>query len=373
MLNAKRVSDTLNLNQTIQAISMSLRAKWRGGETMPQGGETMPKDRAIRLGYKLTSEEFSARDLVWQARAAEEHGFSFALLSDHYHPWTDRQGQSPFVWTVIGAVAQVTSKLIIGTGVTCPTFRIHPAIIAQASATAASMLPGRFFLGVGTGENLNEHILGDRWPEIEVRQERLVEAIKIIHMLWRGEQSSFHGKHFVVENARIYSLPDKPPQLMIAAAGPKSAELAAEWGDGLIATQPDRDLVKKFRHAAGRDHPCYGELHVCFDPDEGRAKRLAHEIWPVAGLPGRLFSELPLPSLFENAAQLISVERVAKTIPCGPDPEDHLKAIRKYVDAGFGHVFIHQIGPKQKEFMNFYAREVFPRVGDITNPRSKAA
>jgi len=334
----------------------------------------MPQIRHIQIGYKLTSEEFSARDLVRFARAAEEHGFSFASISDHYHPWTDRQGQSPFVWAVLGGIAQVTSKLVFGTGVTCPSFRIHPAIIAQAAATAASMLPGRFFLGVGTGENLNEHILGQGWPEIEVRQERLAEALQIIRALWQGGQQSYRGKYFAVENARIYSLPYQLPPIMIAAAGPKSAEVAGKLGDGLIATEPDQELAKKFREKAGQQKPCYGEVHVCFDPDERKAQQLAHEIWPVAGLPGQLFSELPLPSLFQKASELVSVEQVARLIPCGPDPEKHLNAIREYVKAGFDHIFIHQIGSGQEQFMNFYAREIFPRIARETGePGLRAA
>ena len=334
----------------------------------------MPQIRHIQIGYKLTSEEFSARDLVRFARAAEEHGFSFASISDHYHPWTDRQGQSPFVWAVLGGIAQVTSKLVFGTGVTCPSFRIHPAIIAQAAATAASMLPGRFFLGVGTGENLNEHILGQGWPEIEVRQERLAEALQIIRALWQGGQQSYRGKYFAVENARIYSLPYQLPPIMIAAAGPKSAEVAGKLGDGLIATEPDQELAKKFREKAGQQKPCYGEVHVCFDPDERKAQQLAHEIWPVAGLPGQLFSELPLPSLFQKASELVSVEQVARLIPCGPDPEKHLNAIREYVKAGFDHIFIHQIGPDQEQFMNFYAREIFPWIARETGePGIRAA
>jgi coenzyme F420-dependent glucose-6-phosphate dehydrogenase len=203
---------------------------------------------------------------------------------------------------VIGGIAQVTSRLIIGTGVTCPIFRIHPAIIAQAAATAATMLPGRFFLGVGSGENLNEHILGDRWPEVEVRQERLVEAIRIIRMLWQEGQHSHSGKYFTIENARIYSRPDQPPRLMVAAAGPKSARLAAQFGDGLIPTD-NCEIVQKFQEGAG------------------------------------------------NTNELVSAEEVAKLIPCGPDPEKHVIAIRQYIDAGLDHIFIHQIGPNQSSWI----------------------
>ena len=322
----------------------------------------MPVNRKIEIGYKLTSEELPAQQLVRLARAAEEHDFAFAMISDHFHPWTDRQGQSPFVWSVIGGIAQVTSNLRIGTGVTCPSFRIHPAIIAQAAATVATMMPGRFFLGVGTGENLNEHILGQRWPEIEVRQERLAEAIQVIRMLWQEGQHSHHGKHFTVENARVYSRPDVPPPIMVAAAGPKSVELAEQLGDGLIATEPDRELTQKFKEGGGKNKPCFGELHVCFNPDERSARELAHEVWPVAGLPGQLFSELPLPSLFEKASELVTIDQVAEDIPCGSDPQRHLKAIRKYIEAGFDHVLVHQIGPDQEQFMDFYATEIFPRL-----------
>jgi len=223
-------------------------------------------------------------------------------------------------------------------------------------------MPDRFFLGVGTGENLNEHILGQGWPEIAIRQQRLAEAIEIMRLLWRGEQCSHHGKYYVVESARLYSLPKKPLQIMVAAAGPQSAKLAAKLGDGLIATEPNQQLIETFRTESKEVKPCYGELHVCFDPDQKRAEKLAHEIWSVAGLPGQLFSELPLPSLFEKAASLVSCDQIQRIIPCGPDPEKHLSAIQKYIAAGFDHIFIHQIGAHQEAFMEFYATKIFPRI-----------
>ena len=322
--------------------------------------------RNVQLGYKLSSEEFSANDLVRQAQAAEQHGFSFALISDHFHPWTDRQGQSPFVWSVIGAISQATRKLVVGTGVTCPMMRIHPAIVAQAAATAATMLPGRFFLGVGTGENLNEHIVGQGWREVDVRQERLIEAIEIIRLLWEGGQQSHHGKYFDVENARIYSLPKKAPPLLVAAAGPKSTEIAVRFGEGLIGTQPDREMIEEFRNKAG-NKPCYGELTVSFDPDEKRAVELAHEIWAFSELPGPMSQELPLPSHFEKASELVTKEKIAESVPCGPDPEKHVKAIREFVDAGYDHVCIHQVGPNQEAFMDFYARQVFPKFAEFAD------
>lgn len=333
----------------------------------------MPRHPSIQFGYKLSSEEFPAKELVRFARAAEEHEFSFALISDHYHPWTDRQGQSPFVWSVIGGISQITQKLVVGTGVTCPALRIHPAIIAQAAATVASMMPGRFFLGVGTGENLNEHILGQGWPEVSVRQERLAEAIEVIGVLWRGGQQSHHGKYFVVENARVYSLPEKPPPLLVAAAGKKSVELALKLGDGLIGTEPNREMIAQYRKNGGAGKPCYAEVTVCFDEGEQPAKQTAQEIWPVAGLPSPLMQELPLPSHFEKAGKLVTQDKLAETVACGPDPQKHLKIIRQYIDAGYDHICIHQIGPQQEQFMDFYAREIFPQISAELERRPKAA
>ncbi len=318
----------------------------------------------IQFGYKLSSEEFTANELVRLARAAEERGFSFALISDHYHPWTDREGQSPFVWSVLGGIARETSTLAVGTGVTCPTMRIHPAIVAQAAATTASMMPGRFFLGVGTGENLNEHILATRWPETEVRQEMLSEAIDVIRLLWQGGLKSHYGRHFVVENARIYSLPPEPPPVVVAAGGPKSAKIAGRLGDGLVVTEPSRELIEAFRRAGGTGKPCYAEMTVCFARDEQSAARTAREIWPIAALPGVLQRELSLPSHFEQSAKLVTEEMIASGVPCGPDPEKHIRALRRFMEAGYDRICIHQIGPEQEPFMDFYAREVLPRVAE---------
>ena len=203
------------------------------------------------IGYTLSSEEFGPRELVGLARRAEEVGFDFLSISDHYHPWVDRQGNSPFVWAVLGGVAEATQQIEVGTGVTCPTTRIHPAIVAQAAATAATMLEGRFFLGVGSGENLNEHILGDRWPETDVRQERLAEAVEVIRLLWEGGLTSHHGRHYTVENARLYTLPDRLPPIIVAAAGPQATELAGRIGDGFFGLVPDREVIEQFEAAGG--------------------------------------------------------------------------------------------------------------------------
>jgi len=215
----------------------------------------------VELGYALSSEEHEPNALIENARAAEESGFSFALISDHFHPWIDRQGHSPFVWSVIGGIARETEKLRLGTGVTCPLIRIHPAIVAQAAATSAALMPGRFFLGVGTGENLNEHILGDHWPAPDERLEMLEEAIELIRELWKGEKTTFRGDHYTVEGARLYTVPDEPPPIAVAAAAPKAAELAGRAGDALITTAPERDLIEKFEQAGGKDKQI-GRAHV---------------------------------------------------------------------------------------------------------------
>jgi G6PDH family F420-dependent oxidoreductase len=266
------------------------------------------------------------------------------------------------VWSVVGAVAHATRHLPLGTAVTCPTVRIHPANIAQAAATAAAMMPGRFFLGVGTGENLNEHVVGCGWPETEVRQAMLEEAIEIIRLLWEGGNRSHHGQYFTVENARIYSLPDEPPPIMVAVGGPKSAELAGRLGDGMIGTAPEKDGIRRFRDAGGARKPRYGELTVCWARDEKTARRTAHEWWPTAAIEGSLHWELPLPAHFEAAAKMVTEDAVADAVVCGPDPERHVAAIREYADAGYDHVCIHQVGPEQRAFMEFYARDVFPRL-----------
>jgi G6PDH family F420-dependent oxidoreductase len=313
------------------------------------------------LGYALSSEEHTPIDMVKHARLAEKAGFRFALISDHFHPWIDRQGHSPFVWSVLGGIAQMTSQLQIGTGVTCPIIRIHPAIIAQAAATVAAMMPGRFFLGVGTGENLNEHILGDRWPPHEVRQSMLEEAISVMRLLWQGGSQSHYGEYYTLENARIYTLPDTPPSIMVGASGPRVAELAGRVGDGLINTAPDGEVVRTFDMAGGKGKPHYAQLTVCWAEDEASARRMAYDIWPNAGLKGQLSQELPTPAHFEQAVELVTEEMVAKEIICGPDADRHIAAIRQYIEAGYEHVYIHQVGPDQEGFLRFYQEHILPK------------
>jgi coenzyme F420-dependent glucose-6-phosphate dehydrogenase len=299
------------------------------------------------------------------ARRAEEVGFDFVSISDHFHPWIDRQGNSPFVWSVLGGIAEATERIEVGTGVTCPTIRIHPAIIAQAAATAAVMLPGRFFLGVGSGEKLNEHILGDHWPETDVRQEMLEEAVEVIRLLWQGGLRSHRGRHYTVQNARIYTLPDESPPIIVAAAGPKATELAGRIGDGLFGLVPDPDVIEQFEKAGGEGKPRYGQLHVCWAESEDEAKRIAHEWWPNAAVSGNLNWELPLPSHFEEATELVGPDHVAESVICGPDPERHAEAIKEFVDAGYDHVYFHQAGPDQEGFLRFAEQELLPRLEDV--------
>ncbi|WP_436344633.1 TIGR03557 family F420-dependent LLM class oxidoreductase [Natronorubrum sp. FCH18a] len=315
-----------------------------------------------QIGHKLICEMHGPDDLVEYAQLTDESNFDFAMISDHYHPWTSSQGQSPMVWNVIGAISQATDGLRLGTGVTCPTTRIHPAIIAQAAATAGTQLPGQFFLGVGTGENLSEHVLGDRWPEHDVRLAKLEEAIDIIRTLWEGETASYDGEYYTVENARVYTLPDELPPIPIAADGPKTARVAGEVGDGLIAVNPDEDLVQEFETAGGGDKPKYGEVAVCYDEDEQAAIERAHDLWPQEGLPGELMWELPTPAHFEQATAAVSEDDIAGMVCCGADPDEHVEAIQEFVDAGFDRVTVHQIGSNQAEFVEFYDETVLPAV-----------
>jgi G6PDH family F420-dependent oxidoreductase len=314
------------------------------------------------LGFALSSEDHPPNELVRQAVMAERAGFTFCLISDHYHPWVDAQGHSPFVWSTLGGIAQATDKIRIGTGVTCPTIRIHPAIIAQAAATVAAMFDGRFFLGVGSGENLNEHVLGDRWPLPDERLEMLEEAVEVMRLLWKGGEQTHRGKHYTVDHARVYTLPAKEIEVYVAAAQPKAAELGGRIGDGFISTSPDGDVVKAFERSGGKGKQRLGMMHCAYDTNEKRGLTRATKEWPNLALDGPLGQELARPADFEASAAMVDEEDVAKSTPCGPDPEPYLKLIAKYADAGFTHVYLHQIGDNQDEFATFAAKELMPKL-----------
>jgi G6PDH family F420-dependent oxidoreductase len=316
----------------------------------------------VELGYAFSSEEHGPLDLVRHARAAEEAGFGFGLVSDHFHPWVPRQGHSPFVWSVVGGIAGATERFRLGTGVTCPLIRIHPAIVAQAAATSEALMPGRFFLGVGTGENLNEHVTGARWPAPDERIEMLEEAIAVIRLLWEGGTKTHRGKHYTVDHARIYTLPDPPPPIYVAAAAANAAELAGRAGDGLISVAPDEEIVSTFEQSGGAGKPKVGMTHFCWVETEEEGRRTAHELWPTSGLKGPLNQELALPEYFEAAAEGVTEEDIAEQVPHGPDPAPMLEEIRRFAEAGFTHVYVHQIGPDQHGFLKFAQRELLPHV-----------
>jgi G6PDH family F420-dependent oxidoreductase len=315
----------------------------------------------MRIGYFLACEEFGPDELVEQARLAQRVGLDRLWISDHYHPWNDAQGNSPFVWSVIGALAVAVPGMHVTTAVTCPTVRIHPAIIAQAAATSAALLDGRFALGVGSGEALNEHVLGDAWPEADVRLEMLEEAIEVMRDLWAGGQHSHYGVHYAVENARLYTLPDTPPDILVSGFGPKAVDLAARVGDGYVTVGPDKESVDRFRSGGGGDKLVQGGVKVCWGPDEAECVRTVHRIWPNEALPGELAQILPQPAHFEQACRLVTEEMIAESVPCGPDVDKIVHAFQAYADAGFDELYVQQIGDRQAEFFELLSREVVPR------------
>jgi G6PDH family F420-dependent oxidoreductase len=306
----------------------------------------------VEVGYWLSSEEQSPQDLVAHAQLAEEAGFGFVLISDHIHPWVDAQGHSPFVWSVIGAIAEGTSRIRLGTAVTCPLIRIHPVIVAHAAATAQTLMGGRFFLGVGTGENLNEHVLGGRWPRADERLEMLEEAVEVIRRLFGGEYETYRGTHYTVEQVKLYDAPDDPPDIVVAAKADNAARLAAQVGDGTMNTSPDADVVKTYKDAGG-DGPIYGKVVGAFAPSETSAKAIAKERQPNAAMGGDLSTELQLPRDFEAVAELVRDEDLEGSVVLGDDPGLWREQLDEYERAGFTHVALHDVGRDQRAFIEF--------------------
>jgi G6PDH family F420-dependent oxidoreductase len=313
------------------------------------------------FGYFLSCEEFGPRELVRQAKMAEQAGFERLWISDHFHPWTTEQGQSPFVWGVIGALSEAVS-IPVTTAVTCPTFRIHPAIIAQAAATAAVQMDGKFVLGVGSGEALNEHVLGDHWPSVGVRLSMLEEAVQLIRLLHRGDEVSFHGEHYEVQEARISTLPEQPVPIYVSGFGPQATELAGRIGDGYCTTMPDADLVKTFRSSGGGDKPVQGGMKVCWAETKDAGLDTAHRLWANELLPGQLAQTLPRPEDFEAAATLVPRDAVGEQFACGPDADEHVAAARPYVEAGFDELYVQQIGGDHERFFRTWADDVLPQL-----------
>lgn len=321
----------------------------------------------VAFGYTLSSEEHAPTDLVVNARRAEDVGFDFVSISDHFHPWVSAQGHSPFVWSVLGAIAASTDRIEVGVGVTCPTTRIHPVIIAQATATTALLLPGRFFFGVGTGEALNEHVLGHRWPRPEVRRKMLAEAIEVIRALWTGDTVDHHGDFYEVDNARLFDPPFASPPVIVSGFGDEAVALAGRIGDGYWGHAPDPATIDLYERNGGRG-PRYAQLNVCWAEDAASARRTALAVWPNAGIPGQLSQDLPTWTHFEQAAQLVTEAAATTSVACGPDVGPILESVRAYLDAGYDHLYFHQIGPDQDGFFRFWTETLQPALADLGDP-----
>jgi G6PDH family F420-dependent oxidoreductase len=313
------------------------------------------------FGYTAMCEQTPVRQLVTDLVAAEQAGFDFSVMSDHYLPWIEKQGHSGYAWSVLGAAAQATERLPLMTFVTCPTFRYHPAVVAQKAATIGVLSGGRFTLGLGAGENLNEHVIGGGWPSPWLRHERLSEAVQIIRELFGGGYVSFHGKHFDVDRAKLYDLPDSPVPIGVAVSGAESVTLAADQADAMIATEPDGALVGMFDRAGGAAKLKYGQLPVCYDTDEGAARKRARELWGWATSGWPVMAELPVPRSFDAASSSVTEDDIAELVPCGPDTAQHVAAAKKFIEAGFTHLALVQVGADQQDkFMTWASKELLP-------------
>ncbi|MEO3798017.1 TIGR03557 family F420-dependent LLM class oxidoreductase [Nonomuraea sp. B10E15] len=321
----------------------------------------------VHIGYTLMSEQTPARELVDYAAAAERIGFDYAVISDHYFPWLEEMGHSPYCWSVLGAAAQVTERLPLMTYVTCPIMRYHPAVVAQKAATMGVLSGGRFTLGLGAGENLNEHVIGEGWPPVDTRHRMFAEAVQIIRELFSGEYVTRQGEFYDVDSAKLYDLPERPVPIGIAASGGQSAELAAEYGDVLVVNEPLPEVVQQFHAAGGHGRPVYGQLALSYDTDVEAAKERAHTLWRWAATGGwKVMAELPAPVNFAAAAGTVRPEDVAQSVPCGDDVDAVVQAARKYVDAGYTHIALVQIGhDRQQPFFDWAEKELLPALRSL--------
>ena len=310
-------------------------------------------------GLTLSSEEHPPRKLVDIAVAAEGAGFDFVSISDHFHPWISEQGHSPFIWSVLGAIAASTDEIEVGVGVSCPTFRLNPVVSAHAAATTADILDGRFTWGLGTGEALNEHVLGGEWPPADIRLDMLGEAIDIIRDLWTGESVTHRGAYFDVEDATIFDLPGRLPPIIVSAFGPEAAGLAAEQGDGLWTTGANKSVIDSY-HEAGGDGQIWSQLTVSWGLDKSEAVKRAYRMWPNTALPGQLTQDLPTVLHFEQAVELVTPEHLESDVPCGPDAHPILESVARMEEAGVDHVYLHQIGDPLDGFIDFWRDELRP-------------
>ncbi|MFX0593909.1 TIGR03557 family F420-dependent LLM class oxidoreductase [Melissospora conviva] len=319
----------------------------------------------VAVGYTLMCEQSGPKELIEYAARAEEVGFDHLVISDHYSPWLESQGHSPYAWSVLGAIAHVTSRAQLMSFVTCPIRRYHPAVVAQKAATIGVLSDGRFTLGLGAGENLNEHVVGG-WPHVEQRHEMFEEALQIIRPLLDGDPLTYSGNHFDVPDAYLWDRPDRPVPMALAASGPASVQLAASYGDGLIATDPLPELVSRYDAAGGSGKPRYGQVAICYGPDADECARIAHDQFRWFGLGWPVNANLPDPAAFERASQFVRPDDVASAISCGPDLDAHVAAVKKFADAGFTHVALVQIGGDgQRRFLDEAAAELLPRLREL--------
>lgn len=326
----------------------------------------------IQFGYKLMSETTGPKELVRNARLAEDGGFDFVSLSDHYLPWLESHGHSPFAWSVLGAIAETTERVGIATGLTCPIIRYHPAIIAQAAATIGAMSEGRFTLALGSGERLNEHVVGYGWPHVDHRHEMLREAVEIMRGLWEGELYSHSGEYYDVETARVYDLPEQPVPIVIGVSGEKSATLAGELGTGIMAVEAEPSVIKSWQKAGGGAGGRYLELSFAYARTEKEGLELAHKYSRFGALGWEVAAELPGVKAFEGATKYIKPEDLKDSIPHGPDPEPYVKAARKALEAGFDHLVLMGVGPDQAGFIRFFEQTLAPEMRNLSGkPKPK--
>ncbi len=312
-----------------------------------------------RYGYTLMTEQSGPKELVRYATAAEQAGFDFEVMSDHYFPWLDEQGHAGYAWSMLGAVTQVTERVELMTYVTCPIMRYHPAVVAQKAATVGVLSDGRFMLGLGAGENLNEHVVGRGWPPVNVRHEMLEEAVRIIRALLAGDDVSTAGRHFRVDSAKVWDLPEQTVPIGVAVSGGQSVETFAPLADHLIAVEPQAELVAAWDAAHQAESRKIGQIPVCWGADKDAAVHKAHEQfrWFAGGW--KVNAELPGPAGFAGATQFVRPEDVAGSIPCGPDVEAVVEAVREFENAGFTDVAVVQIGDDgQQEFLEMAEKEL---------------